>query len=155
HLMSPTAESKSRNLLTLALLSLLGGAAAGLLAALFRLALQRADRFRDSALSWGHSHRIVGFLVIAGLSAIITAFAAWLVRRLCPHATGSGIPHVEAQLSGRWSGSPLRIMPVKFMGGLLAMGTGLALGREGPSVQMGASLAHLLGRVAHRNDDEC
>jgi len=35
------------------------------------------------------------------------------------------------------------------------MGTGLALGREGPSVQMGASLAHLLGRVAHRNEDEC
>lgn len=35
------------------------------------------------------------------------------------------------------------------------MGTGLALGREGPSVQMGASLAHLFGRVAHRSEDEC
>ena len=35
------------------------------------------------------------------------------------------------------------------------MGTGLALGREGPSVQMGASFAHLLGSVAHRNNDEC
>src|SRR5262249_28033076 len=105
--------------------------------------------------SLGPSYRVVGLLVIVGASAIITSFAAWLVRRLCPHAVGSGIPHVEAQLNGRWLGSPLRIIPVKFIGGLLAMGTGLALGREGPSVQMGASVAHLLGKLAHRNEDEC
>src|SRR5262245_50733792 len=153
--MSPTALSKSRNLLVLALLSLVAGAAAGLLAAVFRLALQHADRFRDSALRWGHNQRIVGFLLIVWISAITTALAAWLVRRLSPHATGSGIPHVEAQLNGKWSGNPLRIIPVKFLGGLLAMGTGLALGREGPSVQMGASLAHLLGKLAHCNEDDC
>jgi len=93
--------------------------------------------------------------VILGVCAITTALAAWLVRRLSPHATGSGIPHVEAQLNGKWSGNPLRIIPVKFVGGFLAMGTGLALGREGPSVQMGASLAHLLGKVAYCNEDEC
>ena len=147
--------SKSSNLSVLASLSLIAGGAAGLLAAVFRLALERADRFRDTALSWAHSYGIVGFFVILGVSAITTALAAWLVRCLSPHATGSGIPHVEAQLNGKWSGDPLLIIPVKFMGGLLAMGTGLALGREGPSVQMGASLAHLLGRVAHRNEDEC
>src|SRR5262249_1221679 len=153
--MSPTAVSKPRNLLVLALLSLVAGAAAGLLAALFRLALQHADRFRDSAISWGTKQRMVGFLVIVVIFAIATALAAWLVRRLSPHATGSGIPHVEAQLNGKWSGNPLRIIPVKFVGGFLAMGTGLALGREGPSVQMGASLAHLLGKVAYCNEDEC
>ena len=153
--MATTAASKSRNLLVLALLSLIAGAAAGLLVAVFRLALQHADRFRESAISWGHSQGIVGLLVILGVCAITTALAAWLVRRLSPHATGSGIPHVEAQLNGKWSGNPLRIIPVKFVGGFLAMGTGLALGREGPSVQMGASLAHLLGKVAHCNEDEC
>src|SRR5262245_10667455 len=36
---------------------------------------------------------------------------------------------------------------VKFCGGVLAIGSGLALGREGPSVQMGASVAHLVGKV--------
>jgi CIC family chloride channel protein len=81
-------------------------------------------------LSRGHIYGIVGFLVILGISAITTAFAAWLVRRLSPHATGSGIPHVEAELSGKWSGDPLRIIPVKFVGGLLAIGTGLALSRR-------------------------
>lgn len=153
--MSPTAGSKSVNLLVLALCSLIAGTAAGLLVAGFRLALQRADRFRDAALHWGHREGLVGFLAILGGSAIATTLAAWLVRRLSPHATGSGIPHVEAQLNGKWSGDPLRIIPVKFLGGLLSMGTGLALGREGPGVQMGASLAQLLGKIAHRSEDQC
>ena len=77
--------------------------------------------------------------------------AAWLVRRHSPQAAGSGIPHVEAVLNGELPPAPFRLIPVKFFGGLLAIGTGLALGREGPSVQMGASLAHLLGVAFRRN----
>jgi CIC family chloride channel protein len=73
--------------------------------------------------------------------------AAWLVRRFSPHAAGSGIPHVEAVLGGRLGPAPFVLIPVKFLGGVLAIGAGLALGREGPSVQIGASVAHLCGRV--------
>jgi hypothetical protein len=74
--MSPTAGSKSVNLLVLALCSLIAGAAAGLLVAGLRLALQRADRFRDTAPHWGHSEGLVGFFAILGVSAIATALAA-------------------------------------------------------------------------------
>ena len=142
-------------LVALAFLSLVGGAAAGLLTAVFRLALHRADRLRESALVWAHGENLAGFVAIIMISAVATGLAAWLVLRFSPEAAGSGIPHVEAQVNGRWSGDPLHIIPVKFVGGLLAMGTGLALGREGPSVQMGASLTHFLGKVSHCNEEEC
>ncbi len=48
----------------------------------------------------------------------------------------------------------LILIPVKFIGGVLAMGTGLALGREGPTVQMGAGIGHFLATVFRRNQDD-
>jgi CIC family chloride channel protein len=62
---------------------------------------------------------------------------------------------VEAVLHRELPQAPYRLIPVKFVGGLLAIGSGLALGREGPSVQMGATVAHLLGRVFRRPVPDC
>jgi CIC family chloride channel protein len=47
------------------------------------------------------------------------------------------------------------LIPVKFVGGLLAIGGGLALGREGPSVQLGGSISHFVGNVFRRNVRDC
>lgn len=123
------------SLLALALLSLLVGAAAGLIGSVFRLCLEQADLWRDQVIAWGHGHGMLGLPVVCGLCAVATAIAAWLVRRYSPDASGSGIPHVEAVLEGEVHPAPPRLIPVKFSGGLLAIGAGLALGREGPSVQ--------------------
>jgi CIC family chloride channel protein len=152
----PAESPGSRwRLLQLALLSLIAGAAAGLVTSIFRLALERADRLRDFLLARSHSVPVAGLIAVIAVPAAATAVAAWLVRRFSPHATGSGIPHVEAELNGRWSGNPLHIIPVKFVGGILAIGGGLALGREGPSVQMGASLAHLIGKAGRGSEAQC
>jgi CIC family chloride channel protein len=149
----PAAQSGERqgSLVVLALLSLLVGAASGLVGAVFRLTLEQGDRLRDAVLTWAHSRELVGLLLIIGGSAAATGLAAWLVRHHSPEAAGSGIPHVEAVLNGDLPPASFRLLPVKFFGGLLAIGTGLALGREGPSVQMGASLAHLVGMVFRRS----
>lgn len=134
------------SLLVLAVLALIVGAVSGLVGALFLLLLERADRFRDAVIFWAHSKAFAGFLVVSIACAVGTGLAAWLVRRYSPQASGSGIPHVEAVLNEDLPQAPFRIIPVKFVGGVLAIGSGLALGREGPTVQMAATIGHLVGK---------
>src|SRR5262249_28720321 len=84
------------SLLELGALALLVGAGAGLVGAIFRLALLHADQLRDAFIAWAHGHTVVGFLLVVAACAAATSIAAWLVRALSPHASGSGIPHIEA-----------------------------------------------------------
>ena len=138
------------SLLVLGLLALVAGAGAGLIGAIFRLSLEEADRFRNTLIFRIHDHERIGFLLVTAGAAATVAFAAWLVRRFAPYASGSGIPHVEAALNEELPPAPPGLIAVKFFGGLLAIGSGLALGREGPSVQMGAVIAHYVGKRAGR-----
>ncbi|MET4206063.1 H(+)/Cl(-) exchange transporter ClcA [Bradyrhizobium sp. LA2.1] len=136
-----------RSLLGLAAMALIIGAATGCVGAIFRLLLAHADRLRDAMIAWAHGHAIWGFLTVVGACAVATLVAAWMVRQFSPHASGSGIPHVEAVLREEIPPAPFRLVPVKFFGGILAIGSGLALGREGPTVQMGAGIAVFAARV--------
>ncbi len=145
----------TRGLLTLALLTLIVGAGAGLIGAAFRLALEHAEHLRTTVIVWAHGLQFTGFLLVTTTSAAAVAIAAWLVCRFSPVASGSGVPHVEAVLRGELPHAPFGLVPIKFAGGLLAIGSGLALGREGPSIQMGASIGHLMGRVFRRNGPDC
>jgi chloride channel protein, CIC family len=139
----------------LALLTLIAGAAAGLVGAIFRLTLQQADRLRDALIAWAQGEKLAGFLFVVATCAAAALIAAWLVRRFSPQASGSGIPQVEAVLNEEILQPPFHLIWVKFCGGVLAIGSGLALGREGPSVQMGASVAHVVGKVFRREWPDC
>jgi CIC family chloride channel protein len=139
----------------LGLVSLLAGAGSGLVTALFRLALDRADEFRDRLIAHAHALPLAGFLLVAAAGAAAVAAAAWLVRQFSPDAAGSGIPQVEAALAGDLPPTRPRLIPVKFLGGWLAIGAGLALGREGPSVQMGAVISDRIGRALGRSGPDC
>lgn len=139
------------SLLVLAVLALVAGAASGLVVAIFRLALDEADRWRNELIARVHHQPLAGFVLVVAGSAAAVAVAAWLVRRFSPYASGSGIPQVEAALTGDLPPAPPRLISVKFFGGLLAIGAGMALGREGPSVQMGAVVADLVGKWCRRS----
>jgi CIC family chloride channel protein len=146
---------RAHSLLILALLACLVGGLAGLVSALFRLALEHADRSRAAVIAAAHGHPISGFLLVVAAVGAATAGACWLVRRFSPYASGSGIPHVEAVVNHELPPPPFRLLPVKFFGGWLAIGGGLALGREGPSVQMGACIGSLLGKVFRLDAPDC
>jgi CIC family chloride channel protein len=148
-------NNRDGSLLALALLALVAGAFAGLVGAIFRLTLAEADIVRNAFIAWAHGRAALGFAFILTGCATAPAVAAGLVRRYSPQAHGSGIPHVEAVLRRELPPAPFLLIPVKFLGGLLAIGAGLALGREGPSVQMGASLAHLVGKMFRRPWPDC
>jgi CIC family chloride channel protein len=149
---TPAVESAEDygSLLVLALLALIAGAGAGFIGAMFRLTLEQADRVRNLLIAWTHEEAFAGFLLVTVGVAVAVGLAAWLVRRFSPYASGSGIPQVEAALSGQLPPAPPHLILVKFLGGVLAIGSGLALGREGPSVQMGAVIAHIVGKLSGR-----
>jgi chloride channel protein, CIC family len=113
-----------RNPLLLAILSVMIGVVAGLLGAAFRMVLQRTDSLRNSLAPWAHGFGFAGFLIVLSGSALAAGVAAWMVARFSPQSANSGIPHVESQLKQKWSGDPARIAPVKFVGGILAIGSG-------------------------------
>ena len=155
---SPDEESGPREeggLLALACLTLIAGAATGLIASLFRLLLEQAEALRHALIVQAHGMALAGFLLVVAATSFLALVAAWMVRRFSPHATGSGIPHVEAVLHGKVRPAGPHLIIVKFVGGIMAIGGGLMLGREGPSVQMGAAASLAIGRFFRCKWEDC
>ena len=148
-------ETRPGNLLVLGIVAVFCGIGAGFIGTLFRLALIDAARLRGALVAWAHGWNLLGFGALAIVIALSAAIAASMVRRFAPRAQGSGIPQVEAVLNRELKpGSPSLIL-VKFIGGVLAIGSGLTLGREGPSIQMGATFAYESGKWFKRNWADC
>lgn len=121
------------------------GLLAGLTAAAFRLVLEAGDRGRDALYRAAHGlPGPWGFLLVVAVCGIAAGAALWLVRRFAPETAGSGIPHLKAVLHRLRGMSWRRVLLVKFASGTLGIGAGLALGREGPTVQMGGALGQMV-----------
>jgi CIC family chloride channel protein len=69
-----------------------------------------------------------------------------LLFRYFPNARGSGVPQTKAALFAREGFISLRTVIGKFFCTSATLASGIPLGREGPSVQVGAGIASLLGR---------
>jgi CIC family chloride channel protein len=129
-------EVKRRHILPKALVV---GLVAGLLGSSFRLMLLLAERTR---VAWQLDPGLPGWATLPmalGLGALGGGISVWLVRRFAPEASGSGIPHLKSVVLGERQMTWRRLLPVKFIAGVLGIGGGLALGREGPTIQMGGA----------------
>ena len=80
------------------------------------------------------------------MGAVGGFLAGWLTQNLAPETSGSGIPQVKAALAHWPIALNLRVALVKMTSTLLVMGSGMALGRQGPTVQIGSALA---GQLSH------
>lgn len=121
------------------------GCFAGILVSVFRKILEKGSIYSDQITE--HIRNGRGELLL-GLFLLSVAFlVVGLVQRYVPLCSGSGIPQVKGELSGRIDQPWLKIIAGKFAGGFFALSSGLSLGREGPSVQLGAMVGKGYGRL--------
>ncbi|OEY83517.1 hypothetical protein NT95_05225 [Oenococcus kitaharae] len=136
----------------LVVFSLIIGLLVGLIVSVFRLAITYG--LQGSLFLYAQAHQnALYWLLILPLLLVIGWILSLLVRQ-DPNIKGSGIPQVEAQLINRLDIHWLSVLLRKFAAAVLALSTGLMLGREGPSIQLGAALGQGLAENRHASNTE-
>jgi H+/Cl- antiporter ClcA len=121
---------------TLILNGLIVGLIAGGITILYRLALEKSEAILYGIISFVQGNPL---LIIVWFTALF--FIALAVGRLVrwePMISGSGIPQIIGEMKGYFDQNWIRVIVGKFVGGVLSILGGLSLGREGPSLQLGA-----------------
>jgi CIC family chloride channel protein len=129
-----------------ALQTCLYGLAAGAVAVAFQVGINWVYRAGLFALSHqSFSTFLIGSFAVVVCSSLIVG---WLLNSFCRDAAGSGIPQFKLAFWKDFGTVPWRVTWVKFLAGIISIGGGASLGREGPSVQLagsaGSNLAGLL-----------
>lgn len=123
------------------------GILTGIVVGLFRLIIEKAEFLRTNYML-----PLIGSgkLWLLIMIVMIIAFFVYIMAKWQPLASGSGIPQVKAELRGQLKQPVYRLLIAKFTGAVLAIGAGLSIGREGPSIQLGALVGKGYARVTRR-----
>jgi CIC family chloride channel protein len=127
-------------------LSLVIGAVVGLIVVTFILLTGRVAAHLYPAGGLGLRR-----ILVPVLGSLISGY---LLYRFFPNARGSGIPQTKAAMYIRDGEISLRTAAGKFLCCSISLGSGIALGREGPSVQIGAGFASVLGRKLNLSKEQ-
>lgn len=131
---------------------ILVGAVSGGVVVLFRYLLIYADKLLQFLLAYGKAHTFMIPFWFAFL--FLSAFVVARLLKWESFISGSGIPQVEGEMIGALDPCWWKVLIAKLTGGLLAIGCGLSLGREGPSIQLGAMSAKGVSRMIRRGKTE-
>jgi len=147
-----TLCEKNRRTLPLLGYSAVIGLAAGLVTTLYRFALTHLEEYSVKAYGYVSDHilLIIPTFALLALAGYGTGILIDKNRML----SGSGIPQVKGVLMGYFKVNWLSTMIGKFFGGCVSMLAGLSLGREGPSIQIGASMAQGVSDKMAVTDEE-
>ncbi|MEA5552816.1 chloride channel protein [Anabaena cylindrica UHCC 0172] len=117
----------------------------GLVAALSAVLLKQGSGWLGT---WRvHSTQFLpAWLTLPIIGMVFGFLAGWLVQRLAPEAAGSGIPQVKATLANIPMKLSWRVALIKLLSTIISLGSGITLGRQGPTVQVGAGLAAGMSR---------
>ncbi|WP_094664133.1 ClC family H(+)/Cl(-) exchange transporter [Bifidobacterium tissieri] len=131
---------------------IISGFFVGLLVVLYRLGISYGTQFATATYAWLRDNPL--WIAVWAMAAVAAGlFVAWLIRWE-PMASGSGIPQTEGVATRGMRMRPWSILVVRYAGGLLCGLFGLSMGREGPSVQIGAATSQATGgRLAHGQVD--
>ena len=124
------------------------GIITGLLIVLYRYALEEAGVLVTDVYKTISIKPILALPWIGAL--IILGYIVGLMVKHNPMISGSGIPQVEGVLLRKLDMTWWRVILGKFIGGVLSIGSGLSLGREGPSVQLGAAVGQGFSKMFKR-----
>ena len=131
---------------------LLVGLIAGVVILAYRLLLEKAAHWLNLILNYigNNPVKMAGWFVILLLLACIVA----RLVKYEPMISGSGIPQLEGEMAGKIDQAWWKVLPAKFLGGFLCLFGGLALGREGPSIQLGAMVGKGISQKLDRGKTE-
>ncbi|UUV18429.1 chloride channel protein [Fusobacteria bacterium ZRK30] len=133
------------------LLSIITGILTGLVVVAYRISLNLMTNLRIKTFSEIAS----GKLYLFGITIVVFIFIAITLNRLItkhPMIKGSGIPQIKGVLLMQFEYSWIKELFYKFIGGLLSIGSGLSLGRGGPSIQLGSQIGYGIGKIFKVSD---
>lgn len=137
--------------LKLALQGILVGMFSGLVVVFYRIVLEKAEKIRQIFI---HTEQPLWMILGWFLLLLLTAIFVGRLMIKDPMICGSGIPQVEGVLTNKLNMNPVSVLVRKFIGGTLCIGAGLSVGREGPSIQLGAATAQSLSKLFKRSNVE-